>query len=56
MASSSQKKEATWCSCTITGIAPQAKAKRLKTGGRVSYELTQEKMAGLWGRNVGATD
>jgi cold shock protein len=39
-----------------TGIAPQAKAKSLKTGERVSYELTQEKMAGLWAKNVCATD
>jgi cold shock CspA family protein len=39
-----------------TGIAPQAKAKSLKTGERVSYEITQEKMAGLWARSVCATD
>jgi cold shock CspA family protein len=30
--------------------------KSLKTGERVSYELTQEKMAGVWARNVCATD
>ena len=39
-----------------TGIAPQAKAKALKTGERVNYEVTREKMAGLWAKNVCATD
>jgi CspA family cold shock protein len=37
-------------------IAPQAKAKSLKTGERVSYELTREKMAGLWAKNVCVLD
>ena len=35
-----------------TCIAPQAIAKSLKTGERVSYELTWEKMTGLWAKNV----
>jgi CspA family cold shock protein len=32
-----------------TCIAPHAKGKSLKEGARVTYEVTREKMAGLWG-------
>jgi CspA family cold shock protein len=39
-----------------TCIAPHAKAKSLKKGGRVSYEVTREMMAGLWAKNVCTTD
>ncbi len=39
-----------------TCIAPQAKAKTLKEGARVTYDLTREKMAGLWARNVCTAD
>jgi cold shock CspA family protein len=35
-----------------TCIAPHATAKSLKKGARVTYEVTREKMAGLWARNV----
>jgi CspA family cold shock protein len=35
-----------------TSIAPHATAKSLKKGARVTYEVTREKMAGLWARNV----
>ena len=39
-----------------TCIAPHAKAKSLKKGARVTYEVTREKMAGLWAKNVCTTD
>jgi CspA family cold shock protein len=35
-----------------TGVAAHAKAKSLKKGARVSYEVTREKMAGLWAKDV----
>ncbi len=39
-----------------TCIAPRAKAKSLKQGARVSYEVTRKNMAGLWAKNVCRTD
>ena len=39
-----------------TGIAAPAKAKSLKVGVRVSYELARRKMAGMWAKDVYATD
>jgi CspA family cold shock protein len=39
-----------------TRIAPHAKAKSLKKGARVRYEVSREKMAGLWAKNVRLTD
>ena len=39
-----------------TCIAPRAKAKSLKQGARVSYEVTRKKMAGLWAKNVCRTE
>jgi cold shock protein len=39
-----------------TCIAPHAKAKSLKKGARVTYEVTREKMTGLWARNVCTTE
>ncbi len=39
-----------------TCIAPHAEARSLKRGARVSYEVTREKMAGLWAKNVCLTD
>ncbi len=39
-----------------TCIAPHTGAKSLKKGTRVSYEVTREKMAGLWAKNVCLTD
>jgi cold shock CspA family protein len=39
-----------------TCIAPHAKGKSLKEGARVTYEVTREKMAGLWARNVCIAD
>ena len=39
-----------------TRIAPRAKAKSLKKGARVSYEVTRKKMAGLWAKNVCLTE
>ena len=39
-----------------TCLAPQAKGKSLKKGARVTYEVTREKMAGLWARNVCVAD
>jgi cold shock protein len=35
-----------------TRIAPHTKLKSLKKGAHVTYEVTREKMAGLWARNV----
>lgn len=39
-----------------TCIEPRAKARSLEKGAQVSYEVTQEKMAGLWARNVCLTE
>lgn len=39
-----------------TCIAPHAEAKSLKKDARVSYEVTLEKMAGLWAKNVRLTE
>lgn len=39
-----------------TCITPRTKAKFLKKGVRVSYEVTRKKMAGLWAKNVCRTD
>jgi cold shock protein len=39
-----------------TGMAAYAKAKSLKKGARVSYEVTREKMAGLWAKDVCTID
>ena len=39
-----------------TCIASRAKAKSLKKGARVSYEVTRKKMAGLWAKNVCLTE
>ena len=39
-----------------TCIAPQDKGKTLGKGARVTYEVTREKMAGLWARNVCIAD
>jgi CspA family cold shock protein len=39
-----------------TSIATHAKAKSLKKGARVRYEVRREKMAGLWAKNVRLTD
>lgn len=39
-----------------TRIAPHAEARSLKKGTRVSYEVTRERMAGLWAKNVCLTD
>jgi cold shock CspA family protein len=39
-----------------TSIASRAKAKSLKKGARVSYEVTREKMAGLWAKDVCTID
>ena len=39
-----------------TCIAPRAKAKSLKQGTRVSYEVTRKKMAGLWAKDVCIAD
>ena len=35
-----------------TGIAPYTKAKSLNEGARVTYELAQRKMGGLWAKDV----
>jgi len=35
-----------------TGIAAHAKAKSLKEGVRVSYEVVRRKMAGVWAKDV----
>jgi CspA family cold shock protein len=39
-----------------TCTAPRAKAKSLKKGARVSYEVTRKNMAGLWAKNVCLTE
>ena len=39
-----------------TRIATHAEARSLKQGARVSYEVTREKMAGLWAKNIRLTD
>ena len=39
-----------------TGIAAHAKAKSLKEGVRVSYEVVRRKMAGMWAKDVRTTD
>jgi CspA family cold shock protein len=39
-----------------TRIAPHTGAKSLQKGSRVSYEVTREKMAGLWAKNVCLAD
>ncbi len=35
-----------------TGIAADTKARSLKEGGRVSYEVARRKMGGLWAKDV----
>ncbi len=39
-----------------TCIAPHVKGKSLRKGAKVTYEVTREKMAGLWAKNVCITD
>jgi CspA family cold shock protein len=39
-----------------TSIAAYAKAKSLKKGVRVSYEVARRKMGGLWAKDVCTTD
>ena len=39
-----------------TCIATHAKAKSLKKGARVSFEVTRKKMAGLWAKDVCIAD
>ena len=39
-----------------TGMAAYARAKSLNKGARVSYEVTREKMAGLWAKDVCTID
>ena len=39
-----------------TGIAAYAKAKSLKKGARVTYEVVRRKMGGLWAKDVCLTD
>ena len=39
-----------------TSIEAYAKAKSLKKGVRVTYEVARRKMGGLWAKNVCATD
>ena len=39
-----------------TGIAAHAKAKSLNEGARVTYEVVQKKMGGLWAKDVCRTD
>ena len=39
-----------------TGVAEDARAKALKKGVRVSYEVTREKMAGMWAKDVHEID
>jgi cold shock protein len=39
-----------------TGIAAHTKAKSLKEGVRVSYEIARRKMAGAWAKDVCTTD
>ena len=38
-----------------TGIAAHTKAKSLKEGVRVNYEVTRRKMAGMWAKDVCTT-
>jgi CspA family cold shock protein len=35
-----------------TGIAPNTKANTLNEGARVTYEVSQRKMGGLWAKDV----
>ncbi len=35
-----------------TGIAAHTKARTLKAGGRVTYEVARRKMGGLWAKDV----
>ena len=35
-----------------TGIAAHTKARSLKAGGRVSYEVARRKMGGVWAKDV----
>ncbi len=35
-----------------TGIAAHTKARSLKEGGRVSYEVARRKMGGVWAKDV----
>ena len=35
-----------------TGIAAYTTAKSLKEGGRVSYEVAQRKLGGIWAKDV----
>jgi CspA family cold shock protein len=39
-----------------TSIVAYAKAKSLKKGARVSYEVARRKMGGLWAKDVCTTD
>jgi CspA family cold shock protein len=39
-----------------TGIAAHSKAKSLKEGVRVSYDVARRKMAGMWAKDVCTTD
>jgi cold shock protein len=39
-----------------TSIAAYAKAKSLKKGARVTYEVARRKMGGLWAKDVYTTD
>jgi CspA family cold shock protein len=39
-----------------TCMAAYARAKSLNKGARVSYEVTREKMAGLWAKDVCTID
>jgi CspA family cold shock protein len=39
-----------------TSIAAYAKAKSLKKGARVTYEVARRKMGGLWAKDVCTTD
>ena len=38
-----------------SGIAPSTKAKSLKAGVRVTYEVVRRKMGGMWAMEVCAT-
>jgi cold shock protein len=39
-----------------TCVAPRSKARSLKEGMRVSYEVTRKKMGGLWAQDVRESD
>jgi len=39
-----------------TGIAARTKAKSLKEGVRVTYEVARRKMGGMWAKDVCETD